>query len=55
MTAGEIRSLATKTFSYLDKDDIRLNLSDTVIIKKEHDLVTDSLISETDIIGDFCI
>ncbi len=40
MTASEIRRFKTKTFPYLDKDDIRLNLSDRVIIKKEHDLVT---------------
>ncbi len=48
MNASQIYALKSKTFPYLDKTDVRLKMSDRVIIEKELDLVTDSVLSETD-------
>ncbi len=48
MTTAEIYALKCKTFPYLDKSDVRLKMSDRVIIEKELDLVTDSVLSEAD-------
>ncbi len=48
MTAQEIRELKCRTFPYLSKDDVRLNMSDRNIITKELDLDTDSVLSCTD-------
>ncbi len=35
-----------KTFSYLDKNDVRLDMSDRSIVKRELDLITDSVLPE---------
>ncbi len=45
MTAHEIREFKCKTFPYLSNDDVRLNISDRNIIRKELDLDTDSVLS----------
>ncbi len=37
-----------KTFPYLDKDDIRLSMSDRNIIRNELDLATDSVLTDRD-------
>ncbi len=48
MNVSLIYALKSKTFPYIDKTDVRLKMSDRVIIEKELDLVTDSVLSETD-------
>ncbi len=48
MTTAQIYALKCKTFPYLDKSDVRLKMSDWVIIERELDLVMDSVLSETD-------
>ncbi len=48
MTTAEIYALKCKTFPYLEKSDVRLKMSDRVIIEKELDFVTDSVLSEAD-------
>ncbi len=48
ITADDIRKLKCKTFPYLSNDDVRLNMSDRNIIRKEFDLDTDSVLSDTD-------
>ncbi len=48
MTNAQIYALKCKTFPYLDKSDVRLKMSDRVIIERELDLVTDSVLSETE-------
>ncbi len=48
MTTDQIYALKCKTFPYLESTDVRLKMSDRVIIEKELDLVTDSVLSETD-------
>ena len=48
MTSQEIYALKCVTFPYLDKDDIRLRLSDRSIINKELDLNTASILNETE-------
>ncbi len=48
MTADEIWKLKSKTFPYLSNDEVRLNMSDRNIIRKEFDLDTDSVLSDTD-------
>ncbi len=48
MTTADIFALKCKTFPYLDKSDVCLKMSDRVIIERDLDLVTDSVLSETD-------
>ncbi len=48
MNASQIYALKRKTFSYLDKTDVRLKMPDRIIIEKERDLDTNSVLSETD-------
>ncbi len=48
INASQIYALKRKTFPYLDKTDVRLKMSDRIIIEKEHDLNTNSVLSETD-------
>ncbi len=45
MNASQIYALTRKTFSYLDKTDVRLKMSNRIIIEKELDLNTDSVLS----------
>ncbi len=47
MSPAQIRELKIKTFTYLS-DDVRLSMSDRNIIRKELDLNTDSVLSDTD-------
>ncbi len=48
MNASQIYALKCQTFPYLDKSDVRLKMSDRVIIERELDLVKDSVLSKTD-------
>ncbi len=48
MSPAQIRELKVKTFPYLSDDDVRLSMSDRNIIRKELDLNTDSVLSDTD-------
>ncbi len=48
MNASQIYALKRKTFPYLDKTDVRLKMPDRIIIEKELDLDTNSVLSETD-------
>ncbi len=48
MTAAQISKLKVKTFPYLSHDDVRLNMSDRNIFRKELDLDTDSVLSSKD-------
>ncbi len=48
MNVSQIYALKRKTFPYLDKTDVRLKMSDRIIIEKELDLNTDSVLSDTD-------
>ncbi len=48
MTTAQIYALKCKTFPYLYKSDVSLKMSDNVIIERELDLLTDSVLSETD-------
>ncbi len=48
MTTAQIYALKCKTFPYLGKSDVRLKMSDRVIIKRDLDLVTGLVLSETD-------
>ncbi len=47
MSPAQIRELKVKTFLYLIDDDVRLCMSDRNIIRKELDLKTDSVLSDT--------
>ncbi len=48
MNAAQIRELKVKMFPYLSHDDVRLNMSDRNIVRKELDLDTDSVLSGND-------
>ncbi len=48
MTPAQIRELKVRTFPYLSDDDVRLSMSDRNIVRKELDLDTDSVLSDTD-------
>ncbi len=48
MSPAQIRELKVKTFLYLIDDDVRLCMSDRNIIRKELDLNTYSVLSDTD-------
>jgi hypothetical protein len=48
MTTSQIYDLKRKTFPYLPSDDLRLKLSDKVIIEKDLDLHTDTVLTATD-------
>ncbi len=48
ITPAQIRELKMKTFPYLSDDDVRLSMSDRNIIRKESDLNTDSVLSDTE-------
>ncbi len=48
MTPNEIRELKIKTFPYLSSDDVRLSMSYRNIVRKEMDLNTDSVLSDSD-------
>ncbi len=46
MQHSEIRKLNLKTFSYLDKNDVRLDMSNRSIVRRELDLTTDSVLPD---------
>ncbi len=46
MRANEIRKLKLRTFPYLDKNDVRLDMSDRSIVQSELDSSTDSVLPE---------
>ncbi len=48
MTLDEIRELKIKTFPYLSSDDVCLSMSDRNIVRKELDLNTDYVLSDSD-------
>ncbi len=48
MSPAQIRELTVNAFPYLSDDDVRLFMSDRNIIRKELDLNTDSILSDTD-------
>jgi hypothetical protein len=48
MTAIQIYDLKRKTFPYLPSNDLRLKMPDRVIIDKDLDLITDSILSPKD-------
>ncbi len=57
MNNSEIKKLKLKTFPYLDKTDVRLDISDRSIVQRELDLTTDSVLTEhekADIVDFFC-
>ncbi len=48
ISQAQIKELKVKTFLYLSDNDVRLFMSDINIIRKELDLNTDSVLSDTD-------
>ena len=48
MTTSQIYDLKRKTFPYLPPDDLRLKLTDKIIIEKDLDLHTDTVLTLTD-------
>ncbi len=48
MTPDQIREFKIKTFPYLSNDDLRLNMSNMNILRKDLDLDTDTVLSEND-------
>ncbi len=47
MTRDEIRELKIKTFPYLSSDAVHLSMADRNIVRKELDLNTDSVLSDS--------
>lgn len=48
MTPSDIKQLKLKTFPFLSKNDIRLTMTDRMIIERELDLSTDSVLTDAD-------
>ncbi len=46
MKTGEIRKLKLKTFPYLDKNDVKLDMLDRSIVQRELSLTTDSVLPD---------